>query len=188
MEPEKKVYNYKKNGVLAKFYKASYDTKVLPVGFCDYFWKLFKAVVCLPLTFPSYILPNNSEPLGKRCGTGFAMWFFFLLFMAPGLVYAAPYETGIWYLMWSFIYSVGFIVFLMALGGFFALLSAGCMKLREWKDKERVKLFKAKFGDDWHHYYYNQNHVIEKPKTENMLVTAYKAYKEKKCPMINWED
>lgn len=142
----------------ARLYKFSYDE--LPNNFCEYFWKLFLAVVLLPISWIGCLF-NKGEKLAENVFITIA--FYLGLIFLPLAIAEKQYGALSFK---SYLIGLGYIIGSIAMtsGVLYCIYS-----ISQWQDNRTSRK------------------VAVKEKKPNLIKERYKAFKGKYCPKINWK-
>ena len=163
---------FKNDGWIARFYKTSYRYEfregILPNNLCDYWWKLVRITICLPLTWWTYFYNGDDfKDFTDRIFPAIIINFLVALAECGGYGIALNIfnQGGVWAIIYATPCIVGFLLIILIGFAIAAGITMGITKLSDW--------------------WFKKPHVnVVKP--NGLLISYIKAKKAKLCPMITW--
>jgi hypothetical protein len=174
---------FNENSWHARLFRTSYITNWLPDNLCCYFWMLVAVIVCLPITFISYLWPERSLDLRRYerrtpwyliCRVGIHVSSFAILALITAMGAAFMQQTwpaiNPWTWWFVLLYPITglciTVVGILILCCVCWLLSTIGEWINSWQDKDEQPAF---------------------PRPPGLLVSYFKAWKHKYCPHIEWK-
>ena len=165
----------RRDSLTARLYRWFYCTNQMPMSLCSYFWAVFwMYLVIVPYTIcvaPALLLETCYDKWYNRLGPGIFSWF--VVIILGSMLYSIsvfwigwrPDNTwqGVMQrtgsLCWIFICTVG-IIFAVGL-------------IRDWRHQRYIDKFYKK---------------VVKAEQANLVVAYYRAFREKYCPKLDWDN
>lgn len=144
----------------------------LPKTICNYFWSYLLYIVSIPLTIIPVVIGVFIKRSFKE-GTpiyGLSLIINFIFLISFGIGFAIFDQGDTWIIHWAYAWLVGFGIALVIVAIFI-----GIIHLADYIDQKKRERNFRKYGYEG------------KPKKKSMIKMRFKAWKEKNCPIINWE-
>lgn len=181
METQKKVYSgWNPDSWHAKLYQMNfkrYYGELLPTNFCDYWWRVIRAIawdiLIFPFSIPLIIIAWFSSTFRgdlKLCGSGFGtVALVYYLVAIPATI--ATYQGNILISIFKTV-SVSYLIVIMCIAVAFvaSLFKEGIDRYNRNKKPRVPRVKKPK-----------------KIKGPGFFKTKIKSFKEKNCPIIEWD-
>jgi hypothetical protein len=200
---------------LASFYRYFYMTENLPNNLCNYFWGLMLAFVCLPFVWLAMLINYINHPIKRKeyqedgkiiyyydtpfepCATGYGIIFTFINLIIGIATIELISKLGISTATLTFgltnikllfyIYGVGILAIASSIGLFFGYMAL----MRLIPDKKEKELtdeeYWAKRDAEDIKERERREYKLNNPSLITLAWRWLKAFKEKNCPMIDWD-
>jgi hypothetical protein len=178
----------------AWFYRYYYAATEMPRNFCDYFWALAFAMITTPFVWPALLWNRYHNNVAKsswgytvhyrfmQTAIGAVISFVFFVIGALGLNFIYAYELTEWGKNFNtfhalfVIYFAG-VFFSILIGiGIYSIVKLFMILLPYFQKIPKPKFIKRK------------KEVSTSPNIFQLAGIAYKSYKEKNCPLIDWQE
>lgn len=156
---------------LYKILSWNYLTYDRPKTICMYYWSYILYIVTIPYTLVTVLI-------GLLCGKsfkndapifGFSLFVNLLLLLSHVISRLVFESDGVWSIHWLWAWLIGLAIMAVVVG-----LTIGIIYIAEVIDNKRIEHNFKKYG------------YMSKPKKTSIIKLRLKAWKEKNCPIINW--
>lgn len=200
---------------IASFFRYFYGKDEMPKDFCTYFWLLVLATVLTPFVWPALAINRIGNKITKRTNgvikeyyvahdfiqTPYGIIFNLFLFLIGGFSMMALTRIGIfskdfgdnWPLLGILLYLIAFgVLTIIAIIFAFKVIGYFVRMIKAYREANKIPLTEEEEYQlalkERDRRIERERRKIENPGIFRIIRLRIKAYKEKNCPIIEWEN